>query len=171
MSKSKAIGAILGALALLCVPAVAMTTSSEDEVLIRLAGANQVSPLHYTVGTGRLVALGAEAHPGDLMFIFAVAMDQWGEPDYGHILTVYLGYPAGGSFAQLIEIPAGLEGQIFQIQVVTQDARGNFASSNQLTISVLGVQVLPAPTNPSPTDPFPKADPAHLARPASLLEE
>ena len=40
MSKSNAIGAILGALVLVCVPAVATTTSPDEyEVRIRLAGA------------------------------------------------------------------------------------------------------------------------------------
>src|SRR5688572_4677248 len=96
MSKSNAFGAILGALVLSCVPAVATTISSEGEVLIRLNGAREVAPYQYEVSAGNLVALHVVAQPGDLMYIFAVEVDQWGEPNYGNILSLYLDYPKYG---------------------------------------------------------------------------
>lgn len=142
MSKSKAIGVILGALVLSCMPALATTISSEDEVLIRLAGAREVAPYHFEVSAGRPVALEVSAQPGDLMYVFVVEIDPWGEPDYGNILTLFLGYPANGSFIQIFEIPSGLEGRTFQVMAVTLDQKGEFHSSNQMTIAVLGALIL-----------------------------
>jgi hypothetical protein len=168
MSKSKAIGAILGALVLTCLPAVATTTSSDEhEVLIRLAGADQIGPHHYSVSAGDVVALEVVAQPGDLMFIFAVAIDQWGEPDYGNILTLFLGTPRNGSFIQMFEIPAILEGHIFQVMAVTQDSKGEFHSSNQLSIAVEGLQIL-VPGAGAGTEPAPLPARPSLSRPVAF---
>jgi hypothetical protein len=148
MSKSKAIGAILGALVLSCMPALATTISSGDDVQIRLGGAREVSPFHYEMTAGRAVGLEVLAHPGDVMYIFVVEIDPWGEPDYGNILPLFLGSPPGGLFAQLFEIPSGLEGRIFQLMAITLDSKGEFHSSNQLTLAILGALILtpgPAP--------------------------
>jgi len=167
MSKSKAIGAILGALVLSCMPALATTIESEYEVLIRLAGAREVSPNHFEVSVGRPVGLEIAASPGDLMYIFVVEVDPWGEPDYGNILSLFLGYPRGGSFAQIFEIPSGLEGRTFQLMAVTQDARGEFHSSNQITFAVLGALIL---TPGNGTEPAPLPGQPSLADPAALPE-
>ena len=142
MSKSKAIGAILGALVLSCMPALATGISSEDDVQIRLAGAPEVSPFHYEVSAGKVVGLEVAANPGDVMYIFVVEIDQWGEPNYGSILPLFLGSPPGGLFMQLFEIPSGLEGRIFQLMAITLDSKGEFHASNQLTIAVLGALIL-----------------------------
>lgn len=168
MSKSKAIGAILGALVLSCMPALATTIESEHEVLIRLAGAKEVSQLHYEVSAGMPVILEAVAKPGDLMYIFVVEIDKWGEPDYGNVLSLFLGYPANGSFLQKFEIPSGLEGRTFQLMAVAQDAKGEFYSSNQMTIAVLGALIL-TPGNGNETDPLPGPQ-SHLSSPVALPE-
>ena len=149
MSKSKAIGAILGALMLVCVPAAATTVSSDDEVLIRLIGANEMEPLHYSVKAGMVVTLAAQANHGDLLFVFAIGLDQWGEPDYANILPLYFDYPRGGGFTGMIQIPKGLEGRSFFVMALAQGQDGLMRMSNKLTVMVEGALILQGP-NPPP---------------------
>ena len=167
MSKSKAIGAILGALALSCMPALATTIASEEDVLIRLANAHEVFQYHYEVSAAQPVILEVVARPGDLMAIFVVEIDPWGEPDYRNVLPLFLGYPRNGSFGQMFQIPSGLEGRTFQVMAVTQDAKGEFHMSNQLTIAVLGALIL-VPGNG--TEPAPPPGEPGLSQPISLPE-
>ena len=116
---------------------------------------------------GDAVALEVVAQPGDLMFIFAVAIDPWGEPDYGNILTLFAGHSRSGSFIQSFEIPGGLDGRLFQVLAVTQDSKGEFHASNPMTIAVEGLQIL-VPGAGAGTEPAPLPNVANLSRSVAI---
>jgi hypothetical protein len=150
MFKSKAIGAIFGALVLSCMPAVATTISSEDPIEINLGGGIRTGELSFLLQVGDVATLKAAALPGDLLFVFAYALDQWNEPDLGNVLTLYLGYPADGQIAQSLVIPKGIEGMIFKVLAVAMDPKGEMRSSNEMTVAIAGVQILQPAVDPAP---------------------
>jgi hypothetical protein len=150
MSKPNATLKVLGTLALSCLPLVAATISSEDEVRIRLSGQVQaLSADHFQIASGADALLEIAASPGDMVWCFAVAEDIWGEANYSQILTlVYAQAPrADGVVQSWIHVPPDVAGLIFHVQAVAVDAKGELKSSQMVTVVVPGVVILlpPAP--------------------------
>jgi hypothetical protein len=120
MSKLNATRAFLGILALCCLPLSAATISSDDAIQMRLSfDAIAVGPNQYEVPAGGVVRMDVFSAPGDLLWIFAVAEDTWGEPDYSNIITLFLDQ-SRGSLTAYLEIPASLVGMTFHLQAVGQ---------------------------------------------------
>jgi hypothetical protein len=146
MSKPNAISALLGSL-VLCLPAVAATTISGDEILIRLRGIEQDAPGHYTVACGTLALLEVQAMGGaEVLLVYAAPVDQTGQPDLGSAVVLFVGQPAAnGSWVKFFSIPNALAGMTFKLQAIAYDPINLFRASEELTIGVTNAQVLHAP--------------------------
>jgi hypothetical protein len=140
MSKLNTTLVVLSALAL-TLPSAAATISIDEVQLTLGGGAELVAPNSYQILPGKVAVLDMASNPGDIVWLFAVADDLWGEPDYGNILTLYFD-KSSGHFQGFFEIPAALAGMVFHVQAVSVDSKGEFHSSPMLDIVIPGVQVL-----------------------------
>jgi hypothetical protein len=137
--------ALLGTLVLCCSPVFA-STASPDEVRIRIGGGELVAPNHYQVSAGEVVDLAVQAAPGSMIYCFAVAADDWGEPDYSGILTLFLETAPNGTLSASFVIPEELRGRIFYLTAVAADSKGGIHSSSEVTIEVVDrIILLPPP--------------------------
>jgi hypothetical protein len=120
MSKLNAACAILGALVLSSMPLAAATIASDESVTMRLGfDARLAGPNQYAVMAGGVVLLEVNTPPDVLLWVFAVAEDAWGEPDYSNILTLYLDL-CDGKVSGFLPIPKELAGMTFHLVAVAQ---------------------------------------------------
>jgi hypothetical protein len=135
--------ALLGTLVLCSLPVFAATASSGDEVGLKLGGAKMDDATHYAAATGSVVSVHVDADPYDLVWVFAVAVDQWGEPNYSAILTLALEETKKGDMVLFFEIPKALEGMTFQIIALAQDAKGDIDGSKEVNIKIVAPELDP----------------------------
>ena len=134
MLNATAARAVLGALVLVCAPAMAIIPPSVD---IRLGGAEQTGLYSYLVHEGDAVDLVVKAQPGDLIWAFAVALDKNGEPDYSMVVTLLFDQDCkSGMVSGAFTIPAGLAGQRFQLEAVALSDKGEISWSTTVLVEV-----------------------------------
>lgn len=140
MLNATAARAVLGALVLVCAPAMAIIPPSVE---IRLGGAQQTGLYSFVVQEGDAIDLAVKAQPGDLIWAFAVALDKNGEPDYAAVVTLLFDQDAkSGVVSGAFVIPAGLAGQKFQIEAVALSDKGEASWSTSVIVEV--AKVVPA---------------------------
>jgi hypothetical protein len=137
MLNATAARAVLGALVLVCAPAIAIIPPSVE---IRLGGAEQTGLYSYRVHEGDAVALAVKSQPGDLIWAFAVALDKNGEADYSAVVTLLFDQDCKtGQVSGAFKIPAGLAGQKFQLEAVALSDKGEISWSTSLIVDVAKV--------------------------------
>ena len=139
MSKSIAIRALLGTL-VFCVPGVAATTISDEEIRIWLRQ-EQTATDTYELTVGALVLLQVAAQPGDMVAIYA------GDPlDLSRffLLVEPTRVDASGAYLKFFVVPPQAAGMKFRVQAIASDGMKRHLS-NPLTISVADAQILHAP--------------------------
>ena len=134
MLNATAARAALGALVLLCAPAMAIIPPSVD---IRLGGAELTGLYSYLVHEGDAVTMEVKAQPGDLIWAFAVALNKNGEPDYAAVVTLLFEKDSkAGAVSGDFMIPAGLAGQKFQLEAVALSDKGEISWSTTVLVEV-----------------------------------
>jgi hypothetical protein len=145
MSKPNASLAVMATLVLCCLPMAAATTSNGIELSLG-GSAQEMGRNLYEVPADSVATIKMQSGAGDLVWLFAVAEDAWGEPNYSNILTLVLDAPKDGAVKADFLVPAELGGMIFHLQAIAQDAKGDFYSSDEIIVVVPDTQVLAAPT-------------------------
>jgi hypothetical protein len=125
--------ALVGALVLVCAPAMAI---SPPAIQIRLGGAEQVGPSEYVVHRGDVIDLKVQAGMGDLIWAFAAPLNSAGEADYDSFVTLLLDKAPTGQLSGEFKIPKGLEGLRFQVEAASLSDAGKVSWSTQLIVDV-----------------------------------
>jgi hypothetical protein len=141
MSQSIAIRALVGTL-VLCVPAVAATTISDEEIGIWLRGLEQTAPNSYELAVGTLALLQVAARPGDMVAVYVAPIQDLSR---FFLLVEPASVNAVGCYLQFFTVPASAEGMTFRVQAIASDGM-NRQLSNPLIITVSHAQILHAPS-------------------------
>ena len=127
--------ALLGALILVCAPAMAIIPPSVE---IRLGGAEQVGAYAYSVHEGDLVSLtvSGRARKPDLGVRRRGRPD--GEVDYSFVVTLMVDRDAKtGRISTALQVPKNLAGRTFAIEAISLSDNGEMSFSTTLLVSVL----------------------------------
>jgi hypothetical protein len=128
--------AVLGAMILVCAPAMAIIPPSVE---VRLGGAEPTGWYSYLVNEGDAVDLSVTAQPGDLIWAFAVALNKNGEADYSAVVTLLFDQDCkSGKISGAFEVPAGLAGRKFQIEAIALSDKGEASWSTSVIVEVAG---------------------------------
>jgi hypothetical protein len=129
MIKSHKSLALLGVLMLCCAPAVAWIPLAG----LHISGALQIAEDEYLALEGDLVTVGFRANPGDLIWVFAAAVDKTGTPDYSNLLTLLFDKSSdSGKIEGVFAVPAGLAGQSFMIIGASVNVDGDVETGKAL---------------------------------------
>ena len=138
--------ALLGALILVCAPAMAIIPPSVE---IRLAGAQQVGAYAYSVHESDPVSLTVSAEPGSLIWAFAAAVGPNDEVDYSVVVTLMLDRDAKtGRISAALVVPKNLAGRTFAIEAISLSDSGEMSFSTTLIVSVLSAHSAQNATDP-----------------------
>jgi hypothetical protein len=139
MIKSHVSLALLGVLVLCNSPAVA----SIPQAGLQISGAMMVATDEYVALEGNLVWVSFRANPGDLIWVFAAALDKNGTPDYSNLLTLLFDKSsATGQLSGAFVVPPGLAGQSFVIVGASINVDGDIQAEKAV------MRIRPAPPPP-----------------------
>jgi hypothetical protein len=138
MFNATATRTLMGVMLLVCAPAMAIIPPAVD---IRLGGAEPFGDFQYAVRAGDVVSLAVTAQPGDLIWAFAVPLNEDGEADYSVHVTLLLDRDAvTGKVSGDFVVPAGLDGRRFQIEALARSDDGEISESTTVIVNVLSLR-------------------------------
>jgi len=137
MLNATAARAALGAMILFVAPAMAIIPPS---VHIRLGGAEPAGLYSYLVHEADVITMSVSAQPGDLIWAFAVALNENGEANYSVMVTLLFDPDCkSGQTGATIVVPKGLAGRRFQIEAIALSDSGEASWSTSVLVSVAPV--------------------------------
>lgn len=129
MIKSHVSLVLLGVLVLCNSPAVAWIPQAG----LHIGGATMIAADEYVALEGSLVWVTFSANPGDLIWVFAAAVDKNGTPDYANLLTLLFdNSSATGQLSGAFTVPPGLAGQSFVIVGASINVDGDIQAEKAL---------------------------------------
>jgi hypothetical protein len=142
--------AIRGLCALMICCAAALA-SERPQVTLRI-GAELIGPNHYLVHEKTMVTVKVDANEGDLIAVFAMALDEFGRPDKSAVLLLLLVESKDGGARGDFWIPGGLGGQSFAVAAIAISDAQTMAESEVARVDV-------SSSDPPANDPIEPADP------------